>query len=224
MLHRGLGRLSVWLTVVAALLAGSEVALAATPEPFAAPAPAVAAAAPAPARERLYLLATGGYGVSTQDVRRMDLAPYGVGFGLDGGYTMASGVYLGVYVDSWLGRSAPQRRDPLIGRTFDYDADTSALNAGLRVGFDVPLYELVLRYNLGLGITSMRWDFGDVEASDVLYGGVSHPNVGVHVAPGAVLLWPQGPFVVGIGFDYLAQINVTLPSGFLGRLLIGVQL
>lgn len=220
MLRRDPGRLLRWLTVVAAVLVGSEGVLAAAPAPPAAPAATLAA----PARERLYLFATGGYGASTQDVRRMDLAPYGLGFGIDGGYTMASGLYLGVYFDSWLGRSAPQRRDPRIGRTFDFDADTSALNAGLRIGFDVPLYQLVLRYNLGLGITSMSWDFGDVEASDVLYGDVSHPNVGVHVAPGAALLWPQGPFVVGFGFDYLAQINVTLPSGFLGKVLIGVQL
>jgi len=154
----------------------------------------------------------------------MDLAPYGAGFGLDGGYTLKSGLYLGAYFDSWLGRTVPQRRDPLIGRMIDYDADTSALNVGVRVGFDVPLYMLVLRYNLGLGITSMSWDFGDVDASDVLYGDASHPNVGVHVAPGAALLLPLGTLAVGIGFDYLAQISVTLPSGLLGKLMIGVQL
>ena len=49
----------------------------------------------------------------------------------------------------------------------------------MRIAYDVPVYMLVLRYELGLGITSMSWDFGDVDASEVLYGDVSQPNAGV---------------------------------------------
>lgn len=154
----------------------------------------------------------------------MDLAPYGASLGLDAGFTFAFGLHVGAYFDHSFGHTTAQQRDPLIGREFDYDAETSALNAGVRVAFDVPLYTLVLRYKLGLGVTSMSWDFGDVEASDVLYGDVSQPNVGVHVAPGAALLWPLGTLVVGAGFDYLAQVNPSIPSAFLGQLLIGVKL
>lgn len=154
----------------------------------------------------------------------MDLAPYGLTFGLEGGFTFACGLHVGAYFDYSLGRSTAQQRDPLIGRAFDYDADTSALNAGARIAYDVPLYRLVLRYQLALGVTSMSWDFGDVDASDVFYGDASQPNVGVHVAPGAALLLPLGTLVVGAGFDYLAQVNPSIPSAFLGKLLIGVKL
>jgi len=218
MLRGGLVR-SCWLAATALLLASSDVYAAA-------PASASAGVSPASvsALGGLYLLASAGYGASTQNVRRMDLAPYGLAFGLDAGFTFASGLHVGAYFDYSLGRSTAQQRDPLIGRAFDYDADTSALNAGLRVAYDVPLYALVLRYKLGIGITSMNWDFGDVEASDVLYGDVDHPNLGFHVAPGAALLWPLGTFVAGAGFDYLAQINGSIPSAFLGKLLIGVRL
>jgi len=48
--------------------------------------------------------------------------------------------------------------------------------------------------------------------------------VGFHFAPGAVVLWQHDKLVLGAGFDYLAQIHVTIPSGFLGKLLIGVKL
>jgi hypothetical protein len=48
--------------------------------------------------------------------------------------------------------------------------------------------------------------------------------VGVHVAPGAARLWPLGGIVVGAGFDYLAQVYRSIPSAFLGQLLIGVKL
>lgn len=216
MVQRGLA-CSCWLAA-ALLLAPSGVAHAAALASAATP------RASAPALAGWYLLATGGYGASTQNVRGMDLAPYGLAFGLEAGYTFASGLHAGAYVDSSLGHTTAQQRDPLIGREFSYDADTAALNAGLRIAYDVPVYMLVLRYKLGLGITSMSWDFGDVDASEVLYGDVSQPNTGVHVAPGAALLWPLGVFVAGAGFDYLAQVNGSIPSAFLGRLLIGVKL
>ena len=208
-----------WLPF-ALLLSRSDIAHATAPEPAVAP----ASPASSPAREGFYLLAMGGYGASTQDVRRMDLAPYGLAVGVEGGYTFASGLHVGAYFDYSLGRTTAQQRDPLIGRAFSYDADTSALNGGLRIAYDVPVYMLVLRYQLGLGITSMSWDFGDVDPGDALYGDVSQPNVGVHVAPGAALLWPCGRLVAGVGFDYLAQVNPSIPSGFQGKLFFGVKL
>jgi hypothetical protein len=213
-----LGRRSAGARGLAAALLVANIAAAAEPAPAAAP------PASAPALEGWYLLATGGYGASTQNARSMDLAPYGLSFGLDAGYTFAFGLHAGAYFDYSLGHTTAQQRDPLIGREFDYDADTAALNAGVSIAYDVPLYALVLRYKLGLGVTSMSWDFGDVDASDVFYGDVSQPNVGVHVAPGAALLWPLGGFVAGAGFDYLAQVNRSIPSAFLGQLLIGVKL
>jgi len=177
-----------------------------------------------PAIGGVYLLATAGYGDNTQDIRGMNLAPYSAGFGLNAGFTFEFGLHLGAYFDYSLGRTTAQHYDALVGRPLDYDADTSSWSSGVRFAFDVPLHLLVLRYSVGVGVTSMTWDFGDVDASDVLYGDASNPSVGIHFAPGLALLWPHDRFVAGVGFDYLAQVNVTLPSGFLGRLFLGVKL
>lgn len=154
----------------------------------------------------------------------MKLSPYGATFGLDAGFTFRFGLRLGSYVNYSLGKAEQNHRDALLGRGFDFTADTSSLNLGLAVGYDVPLYMLVLRYNLSFGITSMHWDFGGVDPSDVRYGDAKAPNVGFHFAPGLALLWPHGAFEAGIGFDYLVQTSGTIPSGVLGKLLVGVKL
>jgi hypothetical protein len=177
-----------------------------------------------PALAGFTILASGGYGVSTASVRHMNLAPYGATFGLDAGFTFPFGLRLSAYGAYSLGKTTEEKRDPLIGRTIDFEAETSSLNAGLSFGWDVPLYFLVLRYGVGLGITSMSWDFGGVDASRVNYGDAENPNVGFHFAPGAAVLWPHGKFECGVGFDYFTQFNGTIPNGFVGKLLAGVKL
>lgn len=189
--------------------------------------PTTAAAAPraeGPSLAGFSLLALAGYGASTSEVRGMDLAPYGTTFGFDAGFTFRFGLRLGAYMSYSLGKTVAQHRDPLIGRSIDYDADTSNLTAGLALGYDVPVYMLVLRYDLCFGATSMHWDFGQVDASDVRYGDAKDPNVGFHFAPGLAVLWPHGRFEAGLGFNYFVQANGTIPSGFLGKLLVGVKL
>jgi hypothetical protein len=169
-------------------------------------------------------LATGGYGASTHEVRGMGLAPYGAIFGLDAGFTFPFGLRLGAYGGFSLGRTTDEHHDPIVRRAFEFEADTSSVNAGLALGWDVPVYRLVLRYGLGLGVTSMKWDFGGVDADDVRYGDAKNPNVGLHFVPGAALLWPHGHFIGGVGFDYLVHINGTIPSAFVGKALVGVKL
>jgi len=177
-----------------------------------------------PALAGLTMLATAGYGASTASVRHMNLAPYGATFGLDAGFTFRFGLHLGAYGAFSLGKTTEEKRDPLIGRTIDFEADTSSLNAGLKVGWDVPLYFLVLRYGVGFGFTSMKWDFGGVDPGRVSYGDAQNPNLGFHFAPGAALLWPHGKFECGAGFDYFTQFSGTIPNGFVGKVLAGVKL
>lgn len=157
-------------------------------------------------------------------VRRLDLSPYGASVGLDAGYTFRFGFRLGAYFGYSFGRSVTQQTDPLIGAPFEFTADASSVNTGISVGYDVPLHFLLLRYSLGMGVTSMSFDFGSVNPRRVRFDDVSNPNVGFHFAPGATLLWPYGLFEAGIGFDYFIQVNTTLPFGFAGKLLAGVRL
>jgi hypothetical protein len=217
------------LALAAALLFRARVAHAESTAETAPPPSVPATVAPPAAPPRatvggLSLLAMAGYGATTNAVRGLDLAPYGAAFGVDAGFTFRFGLRLGAYVNYSLGKSVVQHEDPLIRRSWEFDADTSSLNAGLSVGYDVPLYLLVLRYDLSFGVTSMQWDFGDVDPSDVRYGDAKNPNVGFHFAPGLALLWPHGPFEAGVGFNYFVQTNYTIPSGFLGKLLVGVKL
>jgi hypothetical protein len=171
------------------------------------------------------VLVSGGWGASTANILQLKLEPYGSSFGLDFGYTWASGFRLGGYFIDSLGEVVSQHRDPRRGPEDDFITDTSSLNGGLSVGWAVPVYALVLRYTLNFGVTAMRWEIPAQAATRSLsIGDGTSPTVGVHFAPGVALLWPYHWFETGIGYQYLAQVKDTIPSGFLAQLFIGVRL
>ena len=170
------------------------------------------------------LLATGGFGTSTTSVRQLELAPYGGNVGIDVGYTFRVGFRVSGYFQYSLGRTEKQNYDPLIGRPFEFTADTSSMSGGMSLGWDVPLSALVLRYGLGFGLTSMKWDFGSTPPVNVRFGGAKNPTVGFHFAPSVALVYEHGFFEGGVGFDYFAQANAVIPSGFVGNLFCGVKL
>jgi hypothetical protein len=195
--------------------------------PPAEPPPAQSPDAASPAKASiggLQILATAGFGASTDKVRSLEFSPYGPTFGLDAGFTFGMGLRLGGYFAYGVGHGVAQTYDPLIRAPFDVTVNSSSVNGGISVGYDIPLYFLLMRYSVGLGVTSMSFDFGDVTARRVRFDDVSNPSVGFHVAPGAAVLFPYGLFEGGIGFDYLIQVNPHIPSGFIGKLLVGVRL
>jgi hypothetical protein len=169
------------------------------------------------------VLASAGWGASTATIGNLELAPYGASFGADAGYTLPLGLRLGAHFDYSLGHGVVHHRDPRIGRDFDFTADASSINGGFSMGWDVPLYALLLRYTIRLGFTSMSWDFGADPRRPLEFDDVSNPVLGLHVAPGMAVLWPYRWFEAGVGFDYLAQANSAIPSGFQGKVLVGVR-
>jgi hypothetical protein len=202
-------------------------ALSSTAPEMAWPPSAAAQSAPPPAAALIggwQFLASAGFGTSTSDARRLELSPYGATLGLDVGYTFRFGFRLGAYGGYSFGRSIAQSKDPLIGRPIDFVATASSVNGGLSLGWDVPVHLVVLRYSIGAGVTSMKWDFGSVDPGQLGWDGVSNPVLGFHVAPSVALLWPHGLFEGGIGLDYLMQTNYALPNGFIGKLVGGVRL
>jgi hypothetical protein len=205
------------------LLAPTSRAAEPVPPSDAAPAPASSTNATRAGLAGFSVLAMGGWGATTSTIRHLELAPYAATFGLDVGYTFRSGLRLGGYFDYSLGHSVKERRDPLIGRDFDFTAVSSSLGGGISLGWDVPIYVIVLRYSVGLGVTSMKWDFGQIPKT-ILHYDVSNPTVSFHVAPGLALLYEHGLFEAGVGFDYFAQTSGTIPNGFLGKVLCGVKL
>ena len=172
---------------------------------------------------RVELLANAGYGGNTQHAYRVELEPYGASFGVEPGLIWKNGARLGAYTTYSLGREVPQRYEPLVRRDFDLTTEASSLHAGLSFGYDLPLYFLVLRYSLGLGFTRLSWDF-DTRRPILGFWSAQGTAFGFHVAPGVALLWPTGLFECGLGFDYMVQSQDQLPSGALGRLLVGVKL
>jgi hypothetical protein len=180
--------------------------------------------APGPSLERFEILVSAGYGASTKDVRRLEIAPYGPLVGLDVGYTFRPGLRFGAVAGYGFGHSVSQRYDPVVGDDFDVNAESSSFSAGLSVGWDVPLHELYLRYGLSLGGTWMSWSFDGAEPGFIDLYAAESPSAGFFAAPGLKLLVPLQRFECGIGFDYVIQTNEAIPSGFLGQLYVGVKL
>jgi hypothetical protein len=144
---------------------------------------------------------------------------------LEVGYTFRFGFRLGGYGGYSLGRAVEQTRQAVIGdRSIPFTSNGSSVNAGISVGWDVPLYSFILRYSVGIGVTSMKWDFGSTDPRLLGWENVDNPVVGIHVLPAVALLWPHGLFEGGIGIDYLIQSSYTIPNGFMGKLIAGVRL
>jgi hypothetical protein len=182
---------------------------------------------PAKSLARFELLARVGYGASTGKVYGVELEPYAATFGVESGYVFANGLRFAAYLDFGLGRSVSQPYEARGGTSFELNAKSSSLNAGASFGYDLWLYFLVLRYTLNVGFTSLSWDFSDIPGGAILeYSGTatSGSKLGFNVAPGLSVLWSIGPFECGLGFDYFAQVEDHIPSGFLGKLLLGVML
>lgn len=169
-------------------------------------------------------LATLGWGAHTGTIADLELSPYGASFGLDLGYSGSSGFRLGGYFFRSLGRSVTQHHVSRFGPEFDFTAEAASSNGGLSLGWGVPLYCFVLRYTLSVGVTVMDWNFHAVPPAAVGFGDDSSPSAGFHFAPGIALLSQLGLFEGGLGFKYMAQVKDTIPSGFIGSLLLGVKL
>ncbi|HEY6079377.1 MAG TPA: hypothetical protein VIW29_11270 [Polyangiaceae bacterium] len=165
-----------------------------------------------------------GYGASTSNVRNLELEPIALRLGLDVGYVWRFGFRLGLELGYGLGRSVSQRRTTLLGEEFDLTADASSMTGAIAFGYDVPLDFLVLRYSLGMGAISMKWDLGGIPASSFFNEEAwESPTWGFFLAPGASLFWRRGLFEVGLGFDYQVQTNGGIPTGLVGELLTGVK-
>jgi hypothetical protein len=187
-------------------------------------APAEPAAVPAVSRKGFNILATLGYGKSTDEVYGLQLEPYAFSVGLDFGYTWAMGFRLGGYASYSPGRDVSQAVTPLGGTELDVTIATQSVSGGLSIGFDVPLYFLILRHTVNLGVTWMDWDFGERPWPELGLSTESSSTIGFNVVPGLTVLWPLGMFECGIGFDYFVQTNFKLPNAAVGKLVIGVKL
>jgi hypothetical protein len=144
--------------------------------------------------------------------------------GLDLGYRWSSGFRLGAHFGYGFGRSVTQRRTLLGGDEYDLTANASSFTGAVSFAYDVPLFFLMLRYSLDLGVISMWKDLGGIPLRSFFdEEDFDSPNWGFYAAPGAALIWHRGALEVGVGFDYLVQVNDAIPNGFVGKLITGVK-
>jgi opacity protein-like surface antigen len=115
--------------------------------------------------------------------------PWGLGFGLGGGYNIGQ-IYLGARFVYYLGESEEQTL-PFGAGTVEFSANIWEL--GVEGGYDVDLGGAVLRPGLGLGLASFN-----VEA-----GGMSNSEMYLYVAPG-----------VGAQFDVTDSIFLGAEARF----------
>jgi len=116
--------------------------------------------------ERFQLGAEVAYGLSIGDSSDEDgdAEPAGLGFGLDAGYTLVGGLYLGAGFDYFLGDS---RSESAFGITVSADLDTWTLMA--EVGYDFALGSAsTLRPKLGLGVNRVGGEVCVDEACESL--------------------------------------------------------
>jgi hypothetical protein len=119
------------------------------------------------------------YGIYTGDG---DLNPYGVGLGVNGGYTLDMGLFVGGAFDYYLGGSEDQE---LLGTKVEANVNVYDL-MGV-VGYDIGVSpELVVRPQLGVGIA---WAKGEVCLGNDCQ---SDSESNFAIAPGAKILYSLG--------------------------------
>lgn len=123
------------------------------------------------------------YGIYTGDTEQVDLNPYGVGLGVNGGYTLDMGLFVGGQFDYFFGESSDEL---LLGAPTEFSANVYQL-MGV-IGYDLGLTpELVLRPQLGVGLAFLAAEacFGDTCESE--------SESKFAIAPGVKALYDVGP-------------------------------
>lgn len=139
--------------------------------------------------------ATVGYGIYTGEG---DLNPYGVGLGVNGGYTLDMGFHIGGRFEYFLGES----QGPASFGVWNFMAEP---------GYDLGLGpNMVLRPQLGIGMANVR-----AEVCLSFLGGpqtcASNSESRFTVAPGAMFLYGfDGPFLAaGLRYQHIFEdVNV----------------
>ena len=120
--------------------------------------------------------------------------PYGLGLGLDLGYTLGPGVYLGGEFNYFFGSSEEEA---------GFEVSTNIMQYGVEVGYDIGVSpELVIRPKAGIGMGSAK-----VEVSSD-FGDDSQSESGLFIPIGAGLLYSMGGWFIGGDVRY-AIFSVT---------------
>lgn len=146
-----------------------------------------------------------GYGL---DLSGADLNPYGIGFGVRGGYSLDA-LYLGARFMFFLGESEDVT---IAGETIEMSSNLMTI--GAEVGYDLELSDrgITLRPEIGLGLA-----LSSGEGADTAGNMVDTSSTDFYVAPGASLLFC-------LGTNVFTGLNVQVPIVFAEELGTGLTL
>lgn len=109
--------------------------------------------------------------------------PYGLGLGVDLGYTLGPGVYLGGEFNYFFGGSKEEA---------GIEVSSSIMQYGVEVGYDIGLSpELVIRPKAGIGMGSAKVEVSGGGFED------SQSESGLFIPIGAALLYSMGGWFIG---------------------------
>lgn len=129
-----------------------------------------------------------GYGLSLEGDDPGPDNPWGLGFGLGGGYNLGQ-IYLGARFVYYLGSS-----EEVGGMDFGFNF----WELGIEGGYDVDLGGAILRPGLGIGLANLAFDLPTVAGVDL-----SSSDMYLYIAPG-----------VGVQFDVSDSIFLGLEARF----------
>ena len=127
------------------------------------------------------------YGIYMGDTGESDLNPYGIGLGVNGGYTLGFGLFVGGQFDYYFGGS---EETEFAGSTLEFNAKVFDFMG--QVGYDIGLSpDFVLRPQAGVGLASFG---GKICAG----GRCESPDRESHFAlvPGVKALYDVGPVML----------------------------
>lgn len=137
------------------------------------------------------------YGVFMGDDDNDPPNPYNFGLGLDLGYTLGAGVYLGGEFNYFFGSTE---------ETSGIEATVNIMQYGVVVGYDLGLTpELVLRPQAGIGMGSAKFELSGGGFED------SNSESGLFIPIGAGILYSMGGWYLGGDLRY-AIFSVTSES------------
>jgi hypothetical protein len=136
-----------------------------------------------------------GYGL---DLSGAELNPFGIGFGVRGGYSLGD-LYLGARFMFFLGES-----EDVMSGGMTIETSQDLMTIGAEVGYDIELSDrgIDLRPEVGLGLA-----LSGGEGADAAGNMVDTSSTDFYVAPGASLLFC-------LGTNVFTGLNVQLPIVF----------
>ena len=171
-----MGMRSVWIAVLLVVLSAAAASAQGKRGAKAATRDEAAAAEDDGAPKAISVALLGGYGYALE--APSDVNPFGVGFGVRGGYNL-EGFYLGARFMFFIGDA-----EAIAG----VEVSANSITLGLEAGYDIGMFGdfLVLRPELGFGLFS-----ASIEATTEQGGGqvpIDESSEDLYVAPGFVLL------------------------------------